>query len=250
MRRPTSGGRASPPERHRGDPGSPGGARSASGRGCRMLATLLAAGPAGAVEVTFPLTIDYGVAARRRAEAPRRGERRRARALADRRRLRHVRRPRSRPGARRQAAPDERPRHGDRRACPSWAGASRPSAGAGRRRSWRDPSSATTGSSASGTSTSSSTTPRASRRTSRRDSGPWSGTGARPSSRRSATISGRPSRRSGACSGRSARPPAASPWRSRPSDRASWRSSRTPCGSAWPSTCLRCRRSPPLPSAR
>lgn len=62
MRRPRNDGRASLPERRRGRP------RSGSGWALRLvagaaglLAALLTAGPATAVEVTFPLTIDYDV---------------------------------------------------------------------------------------------------------------------------------------------------------------------------------------------
>ena len=68
-----------------------------------------------------------------------------------------------------------------------------------------------TGRSGSGTSTSASTTRPASPRPWPRGSGPSSGTGARPSWKRSATTSGRPSRRSGPSSDRSARPPEAWP---------------------------------------
>jgi hypothetical protein len=62
MRRPRSGGRASPPARGREAPGTPR-VRSlplAVGTAA-LLAALLAAVPASAVEVTFPLTVDYDV---------------------------------------------------------------------------------------------------------------------------------------------------------------------------------------------
>ena len=69
------------------------------------LACVLVAPPRGGRRGHVPADHRLRGPPRRRAEASRRGERRRARALADGRRLRHVRRPRSRPRARRQAAP-------------------------------------------------------------------------------------------------------------------------------------------------
>ena len=62
MRRPRSGGHASPPARGREAPGTPRvrSLRLAAGTAA-LLAALLAAAPAPAVEVIFPLTIDYDV---------------------------------------------------------------------------------------------------------------------------------------------------------------------------------------------
>ena len=62
MRRPKSGGRASPPARGREAPGLRHGRVFPSALAtAALLAVLLAAAPAQAVEVTFPLTIDYEI---------------------------------------------------------------------------------------------------------------------------------------------------------------------------------------------
>ena len=201
--------------------------------------------PALAVEVTFPLTIDYGVV--RAAVRKHLGEEAVARSSSGAPRwLRDVRRPQSRPGADRRADRLTGPATATA-GLPSWAGASRLSRGLDRPRS--DPTRAR---------------PRLAaplpgcRLQALQRRGPAGDGGdaalvrdpglergrARDVQLRSP---GRPSRKCRACSGPSARPPAASRWRSRPSGPASWRWSRTPCASEWPSTSLRYR---PCPAPR